>query len=394
VAGCAGNRRSFFASNYELHAGFESSSHCVAVLDGKEAYRKGEDGKTILAKFSLKKGQRYPQFKDQGYEVAGFVWWQGHKDGGSPADIGMYEKNLANLIKAWRKEFNAPNAPWAIATVGFHGKDMPENYVKIANAQLAVADPQRHPEFAGTVKTIDARPFWRDASISPRNQDYHYNHNAETYMLCGDALGRAMVELKGGKVVYPEGGLIKPVDAPPTMKEAGADELKGMIPAIKPIIMDRLLPEFAQESANIPFYLRQGYPLENILGGKRPAKVTPAIVTQMDQMIEQYELCGIDEFSWKPFGAEMKTAGWQYLTFDPVEKKTAPRATVTARSPCLPVRRISLPWTSMPPRPDGKPARHPSARKPASRRLSALLARFPIAAAASRPQPSGRRKSS
>ena len=34
------------------------------------------------------------------------------------------------------------------------------------------------------------------------NQDYHYNHNAETYLLCGDALGRAMVELKGGKVEY------------------------------------------------------------------------------------------------------------------------------------------------------------------------------------------------
>ena len=149
-------------------------------------------------------GERYPQYKDQGYEIAGFVWWQGHKDGGSPAHIARYEQNLVNLIKAWRKEFKAPNAPWTIATVGFHGKEMPEHYVKIAQAQLNVADPKLHPEFAGTVKTIDARPFWRDSSISPKNQDYHYNHNAETYMLCGDALGRAMVELEGGKVEYPE----------------------------------------------------------------------------------------------------------------------------------------------------------------------------------------------
>ena len=111
----------------------------------------------------------------------------------SPAHNARYEENLVNLIKAWRKEFNAPNAPWAIATVGFHGENMPENYVKIAEAQLNVADPKRHPELAGTVKTIDTRPFWRDASISPKNQDYHYNHNAETYMLVGDALGRAMV---------------------------------------------------------------------------------------------------------------------------------------------------------------------------------------------------------
>ena len=269
-------------------------------------------------------GERYPQFKDQGYEVAGFVWWQGHKDGGSPAHIARYEENMANLIKAWRKEFNAPNAAWTIATVGFHGKDMPENYVRIAEAQLAVADPKRHPEFAGNVRTIDTRPFWRDSSISPKNQDYHYNHNAETYMLCGDALGRAMVELNGGKVEYPEPGMIRPVDAPPKMEQSAAEELTAMIPAIKPIIMDKLLVQLADTSVPIPFNLRRGHPFEVILGDKKPAKSTPLIDSQLDQMIDLYELCGIDEHSWKPFGPEMKAAEWQYLTFDPAEKKDSP----------------------------------------------------------------------
>ncbi len=269
-------------------------------------------------------GERYPQFKDQGYEVAGFAWWQGHKDGGSPAHIAKYEENMVNLIKAWRKEFNAPNAPFTIATVGFHGKDMPENYVKIAEAQLNAANPKRHPELAGTVKAIDTRPFWRDSSISPKNQDYHYNHNAETYMLCGDALGRAMAELKGAKAAYPEPGMIKSVDAPPYMSEASTEEVKAMIPAIKPIVLDRLLPEFALTSANVPSYLRRGLPMETILGGKAPAKPTPVIETQMDQMIDHYELCGISDYSWKPFGPEMKAADWQYLTFDPAEKKDSP----------------------------------------------------------------------
>lgn len=269
-------------------------------------------------------GERYPQYKDQGYEVAGFVWWQGHKDGGSPAHIAHYEENLVNLIKAWRKEFNAPNASWTIATVGFHGKEMPENYVKIAQAQLNVADPKLHPELAGTVKTIDARPFWRDASISPKNQDYHYNHNAETYMLCGDALGRAMVELKGGKVEYPEGGMIKSVDAPPLMQPGSVQDIKAIIPALKPIVIDRLLPEFVSEAASIPSYLRRGLPMETILGGKAPAKPTSVIETQLDQMIAQFELVGIGEYSWKPFGPEMKQAEWQCLTFDPAEKKDSP----------------------------------------------------------------------
>ncbi len=138
----------------------------------------------------------FPQFKDQSWEVAGFVWWQGHKDGGSAAHISRYEQNLANLITSWRKEFKAPDAPWAIATVGFGGTDMPEKYVKILEAQMAVADPRKHPEFAGTVATVDIRDFWRPKEVSPRAQGYHYNRNAETYMLVGDALGRAMAKLK------------------------------------------------------------------------------------------------------------------------------------------------------------------------------------------------------
>jgi len=45
------------------------------------------------------------------------------------------------------------------------------------------------------VKAIDARPFWRGREVSPSGQGYHYNHNAETYMEVGNALGRAMAEL-------------------------------------------------------------------------------------------------------------------------------------------------------------------------------------------------------
>jgi alpha-galactosidase len=269
-------------------------------------------------------GERYPEYKDQGYEVAGFVWWQGHKDGPNPGHNAHYEQNLANLIKAWRKEFNAPNAKWAIATVGFHGDDMVEHYVKIAEAQLAVADPKRHPEFAGNVKTIDARPFWREANISPKNQDYHYNHNAETYMLCGDALGRAMVELEGGTVTYPEGGMTKPVDAPPLLQPADDASLAGMIPALSPIVIDRLLPEFVGEAASIPSYLRRGVPLDNILGGKAPTKNSPVIESQLDQMIAHYDLCGIHTYDWKPFGPAMRSAEWRYVTFDPPETKDDP----------------------------------------------------------------------
>lgn len=56
-------------------------------------------------------------------------------------------------------------------------------------------DKRRYPEFKGNVKTIDARPFWRDQEVPSSGQGYHYNHNAETHMEVGNALGRAMAEL-------------------------------------------------------------------------------------------------------------------------------------------------------------------------------------------------------
>ena len=34
-----------------------------------------------------------------------------------------------------------------------------------------------------------------NAGMSPVNQGYHYNHNAETYYETGERLGRAMAEL-------------------------------------------------------------------------------------------------------------------------------------------------------------------------------------------------------
>ncbi len=128
-------------------------------------------------------------------EVAGFVWWQGHKDQ-NPAHAGRYEQNLVHLIKTLRKDFNAPDAKFVMATIAFNGWDLEGPGLTVANAQLAVSGEKgKYPEFKGNVKTVEARDFWRDKSVSPSGAGYHYNHNAETYMEVGNALGRAMADL-------------------------------------------------------------------------------------------------------------------------------------------------------------------------------------------------------
>ena len=137
----------------------------------------------------------FPSYENQGYEIAGFAWWQGHKDQNA-AHASRYELNLVHLIKSLRKEFKAPKAPFVIATIAFGGKDLNGHGLTVANAQLAVGgDRGKYPEFAGNVKAVDARGFWRDKSVSPSGQGYHYNHNAETQMEVGNALGQAMAEL-------------------------------------------------------------------------------------------------------------------------------------------------------------------------------------------------------
>ena len=140
-------------------------------------------------------GKNFPQWKDQGYEIAGFVWWQGHKDG-NVVHAGRYEQNLVHLIKTLRKEFKAPKAPFVVGTIGFEGWDMAGPHVDVAKAQLAVSGERgKYAEFAGNVLSVETRDFWQPAEVSPKNQGFHYNQNAGVYMMVGDALGRGMVRL-------------------------------------------------------------------------------------------------------------------------------------------------------------------------------------------------------
>ncbi len=147
------------------------------------------DAKAALADLA----KIYPDYKGQGYEIAGFAWFQGHKDQ-SDVYAKNYEKNLASLIKSLRKDYDAPDAKFVLATgCGNPGR---ESFgLQIAEGQLAMNDAQKHPDFVGNVKAVDTREFWREVAVSPRDQGFHYNRNAETYMEVGLSLGHAMADL-------------------------------------------------------------------------------------------------------------------------------------------------------------------------------------------------------
>jgi hypothetical protein len=255
-------------------------------------------------------GKILPGYKGQGYEIAGFVWWQGHKDGGSPQ--AEYEKHLVNLINDVRKEFRVPKMPAVVATVGFGGHRMAEKYLEILKAQMAVGDSKRHPEFAGTVASVDTRDFWREVDESPRSQDYHYNRNAETYMLVGDALGRAMVGLLGGKAEpLPRAPRPKRVAQQQTA-EPSDEEKAAAQKALAPIILDGIAASYVANPRYNKSVLQE-------LSGQRPQRANQFLRGAMYGLVNCYRAAGITDYDWHTFGPDLRDQKWEYFSFDPPE---------------------------------------------------------------------------
>jgi len=153
---------------------------------------KNYDDDTANAKAVLKDlATYYPEAKE--YEVAGFFWWQGAKDQ-NPNWAARYEVHLVELIKSLRKEFNAPNAPFVVATLGIPDGELGDSPThKIVAAQLAVdgrGDNPKYKEFKDNVATVDTRKFYGGSSANG-----HYGGNGEFIMQVGDEMGKAMVEL-------------------------------------------------------------------------------------------------------------------------------------------------------------------------------------------------------
>jgi len=132
----------------------------------------------------------FPDYDGGGFQLAGFGWHQGWNDGCSAQATAEYEKNMVNFIHDVRKDLKVKDLPFVIANSGFGGRNQKNTRrVGIMNAQ------------AGDAKAVDravcveTRDFFRPPDESPSGQGYHWNRNAETHFLIGDAMGKAMLKL-------------------------------------------------------------------------------------------------------------------------------------------------------------------------------------------------------
>lgn len=136
----------------------------------------------------------FPSYAGQGYELAGFVWYQGWNDGVDPEHaVPAYEANLVHLIHDVRKEFAAPQLPIIIGEITGPWVDAPDSWNTLRQAQRAAAE---RDEFQGNAIFVETHQFVRKPEDSPNPSHGHHEFgNAETYFLVGDALGKGAVQL-------------------------------------------------------------------------------------------------------------------------------------------------------------------------------------------------------
>lgn len=144
-------------------------------------------------------GSHFPDLKGRTVEFSGFGWHQGWNDGVAEM-TAEYERNMVNFIKDVRRELGVKDLPFVIANTGMIGRSGKGGVrEQLCEIQLAIGDPKKHPEFAGTVASVETRDFKRTTEQSPSGFGYHWNHNAESHYLVGKSMGEAMVRLLRGK---------------------------------------------------------------------------------------------------------------------------------------------------------------------------------------------------
>lgn len=117
-------------------------------------------------------GKYHPAYKKaDGYEIAGFVWFQGFNDLVGPypykdpkqgkksgKDYSEYSRLLGLFIKDIRKDLKTPKMPFVIGVMGIGGELKPGDQQQFFRE--AMAAPASMEEFKGNVSAVRTGQFW------------------------------------------------------------------------------------------------------------------------------------------------------------------------------------------------------------------------------------------
>ena len=143
-----------------------------------------------------------------GYEIAGFVWFQGFNDQFDPAFRENYKDNMINFIKDVRKEYKVPNMPFVIGVLGTGRTKEKVDENAVSQGQRAAA---QHPEFKDNVLSVESYKDYSNFSHSVfqkgwpahyhewstvgSDRPYHYLGSGAFFVRLGDSFANAMAQL-------------------------------------------------------------------------------------------------------------------------------------------------------------------------------------------------------
>lgn len=159
--------------------------------------------------------ENFPAYRGQGYEIAGFVWFQGWNDMVNADYTAEYADNMANFIRDVRTDLKKPNLPFVIGQLGVGGttesKPNPKKR-KFKEAQASVGDL---PEFKDNVAIVKTDAFWdmkadavfkkgwkqhrKEWETVGSDYPFHYLGSPWTYSQIGTAFGEAVIRLEQRK---------------------------------------------------------------------------------------------------------------------------------------------------------------------------------------------------
>lgn len=143
-----------------------------------------------------------------GYEIAGFVWFQGFNDQFSPEFRQGYKPRMIEFINDVRKEYKTPNMPFIIGVLGTGIEKEKVDKNEVSLGQRAAA---QHPEFKDNVLSVES---YKEASLFSfgiykegwaknyhrwdtvgSDRPYHYLGSGTFFVRLGDAFADSMAEL-------------------------------------------------------------------------------------------------------------------------------------------------------------------------------------------------------
>ena len=182
----------------------------VTLAEIKEPYGKSYREMLTEVRGTLEKlKDHFPGYQGHGYELGGFVWFQGWNDMINAEYTAEYAKNMENFIRDVRKDLGAPKLPFIVGQMGVDGAKAGKNVqvFKEAQAQAAAKD-----EFRGNVALVKTDVYWDTVAeavyakgwrenIDEWNKvgsDYpfHYLGSVKTMSGIGKGFGQAMLELR------------------------------------------------------------------------------------------------------------------------------------------------------------------------------------------------------